>query len=374
MNTATAANTSQEELQREALTVGIDVGDTHSNLCVLDAEGNVTEETKVRTTPAVLRRQLERFPSCRVVIEVGSQSPWLSRLIRECGHVGIVANPVKVRLIAQSNQKTDRSDAETLARLGRIDPQLLSPVAHRSAQQQADLAVIRSRKALVGARALLINQVRGTVKAVGARLPACDAAYFARRAAGQIPEELDVALKPLITSIAHLTSEIKAADAQIETLIAERYPAAKGLQQVPGAGPLISLTFVLTLGDPDRFPKSRAVGPYLGLTPRQRASGKRAPQLGISKAGDSYLRHLLVQGAHCILRQRGPTSDLKLWGLERVGGGGKNAKKRAVVAVARKLAVLLHHLWATGEVYEPLRNHPAVQREGRHRTAKPRPG
>jgi transposase len=198
---------------------------------------------------------------------------------------------------------------------------------------------------------------------VGSRLPACDADYFARRVADAIPEELQPALAPLITSIARLTEEIDAANARIATLITERYPAATALQRVPGVGPLIALTFILTLGEPTRFAKSRAVGPYLGLTPRQRSSGSKAPQLGISKAGDSELRHLLVQGAHALLRERSPESDLKLWGHDRISSGGKNATKRVVVAVARKLAVLLHHLWVTGEVYDPLKNHPAAQAE-----------
>jgi transposase len=357
MTTVTAANLEEQD-ESPAFTVGIDVGDTHSNLCLLDNDGTVIEESKLRTTPSALRRHLERLPSCRVVIEVGSQSPWLSRLVRELGHECITANPFKVRLIAQGAQKNDRSDAETLARLGRIDPQLLSPITHRTAQQQADLAVIRSRKALVAARTLLINQVRGTVKSVGAQLPAGDADTFASRIAQELPEELAGALTPCVTAITTLTAEIKAADVRIAALIKERYPEAKALQQVEGVGPLIALTFVLTLGDAGRFAKSRAVGPYLGLTPRQRASGRRAPQLGISKAGDTYLRSLLVQGAHYILSHRGPDTDLRRWGLARAENGGKNGKKRAVVAVARKLAVLLHCLWGTGEVYEPLRNHP----------------
>jgi transposase len=363
MTSRTAKVTMPEQPGDEYLTVGIDVGDTYSNLCLLEHDGSVREETRVRTTPAALRRQLSSLSPSRVVLEVGGQSPWLSRLVRELGHECIVANPVKVQLIAKSSQKTDRSDAETLARLGRVDPQLLSPVEHRSAQQQADLAVIRSRKALVAARSLLINQVRGTVKAVGGHLPACDADGFAKRVADAIPAELAVALAPCLSAISSLTVEIKAADAQIAALIKERYPEAEGLQQIEGVGKLISLTYVLTLGDPARFAKSRAVGPYLGLTPRQRASGQRAPQLGITKTGDVYLRHLLVQGAHYILGFRGPDTDLRRWGLAQAGTGGKNGKKRAVVAVARKLAVLLHHLWATGEVYEPLKNHPTVSTE-----------
>ncbi len=337
-------------------TVGIDVGDTYSHLCVLEADGSVSEETRVRTTPTALRRQLSGLPSCRVVIEVGSQSPWLSRLVHDLGHDCIVANPVRVQLIAKGTQKTDRSDAETLARLGRADPQLLSPVAYRSPQAQADLAIIRSRKALIAARTLLINQVRGTVKAVGGRLRACDADSFATRVADELPEEVARAVTPLLTAIATLTEQIKAADTRIAALIEERYPHAKALQQVAGVGPLISLTFVLTLGDPTRFPTSRAVGPYLGLAPGQRSSGQRTPQLGISKSGDPYLRHLLIQGAHAILGYRGPDTDLRRWGLRKAAAGGKTGKKRAVTAVARKLAVLLHRLWVTGEVYEPLRH------------------
>jgi transposase len=356
--TATSLAAPFPESTDEHLTVGIDVGDTYSHLCVLEGDGSVREETRVRTTPPALRRQLERLPPCRVVLEVGSQSPWLSRLVQEVGHECIVANPAKVQLIAKSSQKTDQADAETLARLGRLDPQLLSPVAHRSAEAQADLAHIRARRALVAARTLLINQVRGTVKAIGGRLPACDADYFVPRVGDAIPAEVAAALTPVLTAITTLTAQIKAADAHIATLIAERYPAATGLQQVPGVGPLIALTFVLTLGDATRFAKSRDVGPYLGLTPRQRASGQRIPQLGISKAGDGYLRQLLVQGAQVILGHRGADSDLRRWGLAHTAAGGKNAKKRAVTAVARKLAVLLHRLWVTGEVYEPLRNHP----------------
>lgn len=362
MSTSAISTGSAVATEDQTLTVGIDIGDMYSHLCVLEADGSIGEETRVRTTPDALRRQLGRLPASRVVLEVGTHSPWLSRLVKELGHTCIIANPSKVRLIAESSQKTDRADAETLARLGRADPALLHPITHRDAQSQADLAVVRSRRALVAARSLLINQVRGTVKAVGARLPACAADYFASRYGDGdgIPPEVRQALAPVLRVIATLTEQMQVMDARIKDLIATHYPAAKLLQQVPGVGPLIGLTFVLTIGDPARFPKSRAMGPYLGLTPRQRASGARAPQLGISKRGEPYLRVLLVQGAHYILGYRGPDSDLRRWGLAKATVGGKNAKKRAVVGVARKLAVLLHRLWTTGEVYEPLRSASVV--------------
>jgi transposase len=278
----------------------------------------------------------------------------MSRVFADLGNEVIVANPRRVQLIAQSTRKNDKADAQTLARLGRIDPKLLTPITHRSAQAQADLASIRSRNALVSARTVLINHVRGSVKSVGGRIPVCDAHSFHRRASEHIPPSLKVALDSLLAAIENLTEGIKSIDRLVLEMIETRYSEARVLQQVAGVGPLISLTFMLTIGDPSRFKKSREVGPYLGLVPLQRESGSSSPQLRISKTGDSFLRQMLVNGAHYILGYRGPDCDLRRWGLERASGG-KNAKKRAVVAVARRLAILLHRLWVTGEVYEPLR-------------------
>ncbi|MGE4057108.1 MAG: IS110 family transposase [Vicinamibacterales bacterium] len=342
-------------LSWKGLTVGLDVSDRYTSICVLEDDGDVVEEGRFRTTELAFRQRFAGMARCRVVLEVGTHSPWMSRLLEELGHEVVVANPGKVRLIAESTKKTDRSDAETLARLGRVDVELLSPIVHRSAQAQADLAVIRARKALVGSRTLLINHVRGAVKSSGYRLPTCDAYMFHKKVSGAIPEELRPALAPLIETIAGLTSQIAAIDKHLERMITERYPETRLLQQVPGVGPLISLTFILSIGDPYRFKTSRQIGPYLGLVPRKRESGDRSPQLGISKSGNDYLRQLLVNGSQHILGYRGADTDLRRWGLQRAAVGGKSGRKRAVVAVARKLAVLLHRLWVTGEVYEPLR-------------------
>ena len=121
-------------------------------------------------------------------------------------------------------------------------------------------------------------------------------------------------------------------------------------------GPVTTLEVVLTIGDPKRFPKSRDVGLYLGLTPRRDQSGNTDQQLRISKAGNKHLRTLLVQCAQYLMVRFGPDSDLKRWGVKMASRGGKNGKKRAITAVARKLAVLMHHLWVTGDVYQPLHN------------------
>jgi transposase len=340
-------------------TIGVDVSDRFSSLCILDGQGEILEESKVRTTPEAFTRRFSCLESSRVILEVGTHSRWASKLIADLGHEVIVANPWKVRLIAASIKKTDRSDAETLARLGRVDPKLLSPVHHRGVEAQADLAIIHARQSLVASRNLLINHVRGAVKPFGGRLPACDAHTFHKRVLGSLPDELRPALEPLIGVIAQLTMEISAADKRLEELSRERYPETTVLRQVQGVGPLISLTYVLTIGDPTRFKTSRQVGPYLGLVPGQRESGDRTPQLRISKAGDRYLRQLLVNGAHYILGYRGPDTDLRRWGLEH-SAGSKAAKKRAIVAIARKLSVLLHRLWVTGEVYIPLRAEAAT--------------
>jgi transposase len=335
------------------VTIGVDMSDQWSNFCALDPAGEVLEEGRVRTNPDAFSKHFGPLDPSRIVMEVGTHSRWASRLLNDLGHEVFVANPWKLKLIAASIKKTDKSDAETLARLGRADPKLLSPIQHRSPEAHADLAVIHAREALTAARALLINHTRGAVKPFGARLPACDADSFERKVRDCLPEELSATLSSVLDVIALMTSELKAADKRIQQLC-HGYPETEVLQQIQGVGPLISLTYVLTIGDPTRFKSSRDVGPYLGLVPRQRESGDRSPELRISKAGDRYLRKLLVNGAHYILGYRGPDTDLRRWGL-RHSAGSKTAKKKAIVGVARRLAVLLHRLWVTGEVYIPLK-------------------
>lgn len=336
-------------------TGGLDVSDRYTHVCVVSGGGEVVDEGRVPTTAEALRRRFGGLPRMRLVLETGAHSPWISRLLEDGGHEVLVANARRVRLIAESDSKSDRTDAETLARLGRLDPALLKPIRHRGADAQLDLALIRARDALVQARTQLVNHVRGAVKAVGGRLPKCSTESFPRRVPVAIPAALRPALTPLLDVIATITTEVRGYDHQVEAVAMTRYPETAALRQVPGVGALTALSYVLTLEDPARFPKSRAVGSYLGLRPKQRDSGERAPALRITKAGDAFLRRLLVGSAHYILGPFGPDTDLRRWGLTLAARGGKNAKKRAVVAVARKLAVLLHRLWVTGDVYEPLR-------------------
>jgi transposase len=333
--------------------IGIDLGDRWSRFCALDAAGNVKEEGRVQTTSMGFAAAFGTLPRTRIVIEVGAHSPWISRLLQAEGHEVIVANPRKVRAIYQSDRKNDQLDARMLARLGRVDVNLLSPVEHRSSEVQNDLALIRSRNALVSARTQLINTARGMVKSTGGRLPKSTTAAFAGKVGMLIPVELKATLTPLLRSIQGLTEQIDRYDERVEQLADRKYPETRLLRQVKGVGPLIALTYVLTIEDPGRFRRSRQVGSFLGLRPRQSESGESAPQLGISKSGNNHLRWLLVQAAHYTLSRLAPDSRLRRWGLELARRGGKNAKRRAVVAVARKLAVLLHRLWVTGEVYDP---------------------
>jgi transposase len=323
---------------------------------MLDENGEVLREASVATTKKAMTQVFATMKPCRVAIEVGTHSPWVSRLLKSCGHEVIVANARQVQLISKSSRKNDRMDAQTLARLARVDPRLLRPIQHRSEQAQGHLRVIRVRAALVEARTMLVNAARGLTKATGERLPSCDADQMGVELMESLPTGLQNSLRPLLEEVGSLTEKIQALDQQVEQIARTDYPETDLLQQVSGVGPLIALTFVLTVEDRERFQKSRDVGCYLGLRPRQSDSGESEPQLRITKEGDPYLRKLLVQGAHCIIRRRGPDTDLKRWGLKLSARGGKNAKKRAVVAVARKLAILLHRLWVTGEVYEPLRN------------------
>jgi transposase len=353
---STAATKQGRNISRQRLTIGLDLGDRNSWYCVVDEAGRIQREQRVRTTAKALQEAFGAMPRSRIALEIGTHSPWISRLLNELGHEVIVANARKVRLIGESRKKDDRLDAQTLARLGRIDPELLYPVKHRSVQAQADLMMIRARAGLVRARTGLVNTARGLAKSYGERLRGCNVRNLDPEKAEGLSPELQRALEPLLSAIEELSQQICEYNDRIEALAQASYPQVELLKQIKGVGTLIALTFLLTLEDPHRFGKSRAVGGYLGRQPGRRKSGESEPQLHISKEGDPYLRTLLVQGAQHILGPFGIDCDLRRWGLKLAERGGSNGKKRAIVATARKLAVLLHHLWVSGEVYEPLHN------------------
>jgi transposase len=323
---------------------------------VLDRDGVVAAEGVLSTKDTALRMQFEGKPRLRIALEAGTHSPWVSRLLTALGHEVLVANPRKVRLISENDAKRDRADARLLARLAQVGPALLSPIHHRSAKVQTDLALVRAREVAVQTRTKIVNAVRGIVKSTGQRLPASTTLTFARKARLECPEVLRPALLPLLRLVENLTDEIQEYDRLITEKAAREYPATKAIQSMHGVGALTALTFILVLNnDPTRFRRSRDVGCYVGLRPKQRQSGMSSPQLGITKAGDPLIRRLATQSAQYILGPFGQDSALRRWGLGLAGRGGKNAKKRAIVAVARKVVILMHRLWITQEMYDPMR-------------------
>ncbi|MBI4231337.1 MAG: IS110 family transposase [Planctomycetes bacterium] len=347
-------------MDKDITVIGMDLSDRKADLYILDPGKQEGQEERVAMTRQAVTNRFGGMKSSRVIMETGTHSPWLSRLLEGMGHDVVVAHARRIRLIAESDRKTDRSDAELLARLGMADMDLLQPIRHRSAQAQADLAILHARAVLVRARTLLVNHTRGTVKSMGYRLPACSTASFGSRAMGCLPDELRPALQPLLGQIGQLTTQIRALDKDLARVVQERYPQTRLLQQVPGVGPVTALAYTLVIGDPARFSKSRKVGAYLGLTARQSQSGDQDVRSRITKTGNSHLRWLLIQCAHYILGRFGPDCDLRRYGLAIQARGGGIAKKRARVAVARKLAVLLCGIWRSGTVYESLRTEKPV--------------
>ncbi len=346
---------SQSNQTQRMLSIGLDLGDRLSHLVAITLDGEILANERVATTRSALARRFDEFPrGSRVVCEAGTHSPWVSAVLEELGFEVIVANPVCAgRALAANGRKNDELDAVTLATLGWGSPRLLRPVRHRQLSAQNDLAVIRARDAVVRTRTTLINSVRGLVKSSGYRLKSCSSAAFHYKVREDIPEELEAAVLPMLEQIGQLSATVRSYDREIKAL-SEKYPETKSLQEINGVGPLTALAFVLSLENRERFSKSRKVGAYLGLVPKQHDSSSRTPQLRISKYGNSYLRRLLVGSAHYILGPFGEDCDLRRFG-ERLGQrGAARGKKQATVAVARKLAVLMHHLWASGERYDPL--------------------
>ncbi len=338
------------------VTIGLDLGNTSTQCAVYGADRKRIEERKVTTNRERIQALLQRFPGARVVMEASTASRWISNLAEELGHEVVIANPRCIPIITKNVRKCDRNDARLLAELGQLRPSLLSPVTLREDCFQEVRTLLFARLQLVKQRTALVCFIRSEVRVLGHSLPSCGTKVFSKTCRALIPESLQAALNPLFDSIQNMTDGIDQFDKSIEAISANDFPQAEVLRQVHGVGPLIALAFVATIGDPSRFLRSRTIGAYLGLVPRIRQSGKSDPALSITKCGDRYMRSLLVSAATRILGPHGEDSGLRRFGERIASQGGKRAKARARIAVARKLGVLLHALLRTGEVYEPLRN------------------
>jgi transposase len=330
-------------------------------VCVLAAKGEVLKQESITNTRASLTALSRRYPAALMVMEVGMHSPWTCRFLEGLGHRVLVANPRKVRAIYQNDRKSDRKDAEMLARIARSDESLLHPVKHVGEEMQRDLLQIKLRDNLVRQRVDIISSVRFTFKSLGVALPSPNSETFARHARNTLRKEhsdMLARIEPSLQVLDAMTEQIRKLEKSIAEMAIEKYPEYEFLTQIAGVGLLTSLTFILTIGDPTRFARKRDVGAFLGLVPRRDQSGETDKQLHISKAGDSYLRKLLVGCAQYILGPFGPDTALKRKGLKIAESGGPRAKRKAVVAVARNLAVLLLTLWHDEEIYQA--NHRAA--------------
>ncbi len=329
--------------------LGIDVHLKATEICELCEKGEVVRRDRIPTTATGYRRYFGRRKPRKIVMESGPSTPWVYRLLTELGHEVLVLDPRKIRLIAESTLKCDRTDAEILARLCRMDEALLQPVYQRRYISQELRTRLKARQSLVRARAKLMTAVRGCLRAHGYRMRSCAAKGFVSVwAETPVLDGLRDALDPLVETIYELTERILALE---KALHAE----AKGdellerLQEIPGVGPLVALAFSGWVDQPGRFATSRDVGASLGLRPRLRSSGERTYRGKITRSGDREMRWLLVQGAHASFLSKRDTA-LKRWASQLEKRAGKS---KAVIATARKMAVLMHRMWVTGAHYEP---------------------
>lgn len=340
--------------------VGLDVSEKYIHFCELTTEGVFESEGRFRTN----RQQLaKRFacPPVTAVLEVGSHSRWITEELRALGHQVMVLDPRRLKLITASIYKDDKIDAQALAMLALECPRLLKTVEPRGDGQQIALTLVRARADLVEMRTKAVNAVRGLLKPYGLRIGKKGSSpNFGAEAREVMPEELATILNPMLDVIEKLNASIKAYDKQVEDMVPEIASDAMHLLEIDGVAHLTLLYFVALVGDPYRFTKTRDIGSYLGLCRKRDDSGDRTSQLGITKAGDKYMRALLANCASHIIGPFGKDCDLRRWG-ERLAGTSRGQRNRARTGISRKLAVMMLAMWKSGEAYDPERNSTPIQ-------------
>ncbi len=333
--------------------IGMDVSEKSIEFFFLRPDGEGGLSKKEPNSPDTLAKLCSEMPDRQgfmVVMENGTHSPWMSEYFQCHGVECYVGNARKLAAIWTSVQKSDRNDAEMLARLARADLKLFSPIRHAGRDQRAEFAVLKSRDRLVKCRTALINCVRGTLRSFGVDTSELTVEKFTSKAVGVMPKDLHPALDGMLVQIRMLETQIKDYDRKIER-IGKRHEPVQRLRQISGVGPVIALAYVLFVGDPQNYSSAGRVGAHLGIVPKRDQSGDVDKQLGITKAGNQMLRYLLAQGANYIL-SRGPDCDLRRFGERICARGGKIARRKAKIAVARKLSKIMYVLWRNGADYE----------------------
>ena len=349
-------------------TIGADVSDRTTKICVMTkAEGGerrIVLETTCATTKAGFGEAFAKFDRYwPVVFETGTHCRWMDRLFHEMGFKPIVGNPGKIPSITKSNTKNDRNDARELARLAIADPAMLHPVFLRDEVYQQMLRFHHARNILISQRTQTINQIRGFAKSMGYRIEGSSTEKFHELSKAGWPKELEECAWPLMGVLKTIALKIKAYDKLIARL-AER-PEFKAMVErvrvVYGIGIVGSTVFIAAIGGrPDRFGHTRDVGAYLGMIPKQDQSGDKDKQLHITHAGADIVRTALVECAGVAMMENAKDTDLKLKGLRIAMHGGRIARKKAKVAVARGLAVTMLAL-----LQRPEREYVPLSEEGK---------
>lgn len=347
-------------------TIGVDVSDRTSKICVMAKDGvarRIVVETTCATTRAGFGEAFAKFDrSWPVVFETGTHCRWMDSHLRSLGFKTFVANPAKVKLITGSNCKSDRGDARKLARLALADVGLLNPVRLRGERHQQMLRFHEARQLLMGQRTALINQIRNFAKSSGFRLPDCSTERFHDLDRSSWTAEFEQTVWPMMDMVKAVNMKLAAYDSMIGRLAEE--PEFKAqverAMEVYGVGVVGSTALVAAIGgDVSRFGRARDVAPYLGLVPKRSQSGESDPQLGMTKAGNGLVRKVLVECANVVMKANSRDTDLKLKGLRISTRGGGISRKKAKVAVARGLAVLMVAL-----LKDPAREYVPLSEEG----------
>ena len=305
-------------------------------------------------TPEDVRAYLKRHPGALLAIETGTHCRWVCRIGLELGHEVLVGNARKLRVIWDSSRKNDWNDAEMLAKVARMDRTRFAPVRLRGDGDQGLMRLVKSRDLLVKSRTGIVNQIRGFCKSEGFRPPKCSAESFTRQE-HEMPPAVRAVVKPLFAVLKELGKKIALYDKMLADTVKKLHKQdAALLEPIAGVGPVTAAAFLAAVGDVATFGSARDAGPYFGLIPRQDQSGKTDKQLRISKEGNEVVRRLLVTAANYIMGPFGKDCDLRRHGMRIAERGGKNARKRAKVAVARKLAVLMLAILRTRSEYRPL--------------------